>query len=126
MSILLAAIFGRFMRKKTAKVKQDPKPARFAHLIGNLASLIHPLFIIGFLAIQMKVVSGNLDFLFYTVLTLPIILGLLALIISIFAVLAWKNRYWSLGGRIHYTLLAAAAMANSWFLYYWNLIGYKV
>jgi CubicO group peptidase (beta-lactamase class C family) len=125
-SILLAAIFGRFMRKKTDKVKQDPKPARFARLIGSLASLIHPLFIIGFLAIQMKVVSGNLDFLFYTVLTLPIILGFLALIITIFAVLAWKNRYWSLGGRIHYTLLAAAALANSWFLYYWNLIGYRV
>jgi CubicO group peptidase (beta-lactamase class C family) len=126
MSILLAAIFGRFMRKKTAKVKQDPKPARFARLTGNLASLIHPLFVIGFLAIQMKVVSGNLDFLFYTVLTLPIILGFLALTITIFAVLAWKNLYWGLGGRIHYTLLAAAALANSWFLYYWNLIGYRV
>jgi CubicO group peptidase (beta-lactamase class C family) len=125
-SILLAAIFGRFRRKKTENIKQDPRQAHFARLAGNLVSLIHPLFIIGFLAIQIKVVSGNFDFLFYAVLTLPIILAALTLIITIFAVLAWKNSYWGLGGRIHYALLAAAALANSWFLYYWNLIGYKI
>ncbi len=125
-SILLAAMLGSFTRMKTGKVNQNPGPARFARLTGNLASLIHPLFIIGFLAIQVKVVSGNLDFLFYTVLTLPMILVALALIITIFAVFAWKNSYWGLGGRIHYTLLAVAVIANSWFLYYWNLIGYKI
>jgi hypothetical protein len=125
-SNLVAVMLGSFTRMKTGKVNQDPGLARFARLTGNLASLIHPLFLIGFLAIQIKVVSGNLDFLFYTVLTLPIILAALALSITIFAVLAWKNSYWGLGGRIHYTLLAAAALANSWFLYYWNLIGYKI
>lgn len=83
------------------------KVVNFIFVLVSLSSLIHPLLIIGFLAIQMKVVSGNLDSLFYTVL-------------------AWKNRYWSLGGRIHYTMLAVAALANSWFLYYWNLIGYKI
>ncbi|MBW6464521.1 MAG: serine hydrolase [Firmicutes bacterium] len=125
-SNLLAAIVGRFMRKKAENVKQDPGQARFARLTGNLVSLIHPLFIIGFLAIQMKVVSGSFDLLFYAVLTLPIILAVLSLIITIFAILAWKKSYWGLGGRIHYTLLVIAALANSWFLYYWNLIGYKV
>jgi CubicO group peptidase (beta-lactamase class C family) len=125
-SILTSAIFGRFMRKKAENVTQDPGPARFARLAGNLVSLIHPLFIIGFLAIQMKVVSGSFDLLFYSVLTLPIVLAVLSITISIYAVLAWKNSYWGLGGRIHYTLLAAAALANSWFLYYWNLIGNKV
>jgi len=52
--------------------------------------------------------------------------AVLSITISIYAVLAWKNSYWGLGGRIHYTLLAVAALANCWFLYYWNLIGYKV
>ena len=125
-SILLASIVGRYMRKKAENVKQDPRPARFARLTGNLASLLHPLFIVGFLAIQMKVVSGSFDLLFYSVLTLPIILAVLALIITTYAIIAWKKSYWGLGGRIHYTLLAAAALANSWFLYYWNLIGYRV
>ncbi len=113
------------MRKKAENVKQDPGPARFARLTGNLASLLHPLFIIGFLAIQMKVVSGDFDLLFYSVLTLPYFLVGLSLIITISAIIAWKKSYWGLGGRIHYTLLAVAALANSWFLYYWNLIGYR-
>ncbi len=125
-SILLTAIIGRFLRKKADSVKQDSGPTRFARLTGNLVSLIHPLFIIGFLAIQMKVVSGNFDLLFYSVLTLPIILLGLSLTITICAINAWKKGYWGLGGRIHYTLLAVSALANSWFLYYWNLIGYRV
>ncbi len=125
LSILLTAIFGRFLRKKAEYVKQDPGPARFARLTGNLVSLIHPLFIVGFMAIQMKMVSGDFDLLFYSVLTLPLILVMLTLMITTFAVSAWKKSYWGLGGRIQYTLLAAAALANSWFLYYWNLIGYR-
>ena len=126
LSILIAAIVGWFMRRKGKNVKQDSKPAGFARLSGNLASLIHPLFIVGFLAIQMRVISGNLGFLFYAVMILPIILAVLSLIITVFAIIAWKKSYWGLGGRIHFSLLAAAALANSWFLYYWNLIGYRI
>jgi len=125
-SILIAALSGRFKRRKAEYVEQDPGPARTARLTGNLTSLVHPLFIIGFLAIQLKVVSGSFDLLFYAVLAMPIILVVLSLIITIYAIIAWKRSYWSLGGRIHYTLLAAATLANSWFLYYWNLIGFRV
>jgi hypothetical protein len=124
-SILLAAIFGRVLRRKAENVEQDTGPARLARLTGNLTSLLHPIFIFGFLAIQLKVVSGSFDLLFYAVLTLPYILVGLSLTITACAIIAWNKGYWSLGGRIHYTLLAAAALANSWFLYYWNLIGYR-
>ena len=124
-SILVAAIVGSFKRKTAKSIEQDPGPARFARFTGILVSLVHPLFLIGFLAIQMKVISGNFDLLFYTVLTLPIILVALALTITIYAIIAWQKNYWGLGGRIHYTLLAAAALVNSWVLYYWNLIGYR-
>jgi len=125
-SILIAALIGKFKRRKTKNVEQDSGPARTARLLGNLVSLVHPLFIIGFMAIQMKVVSGNFDLLFYTVLTLPIILTVLSLMITIYAAIAWRKSFWGLGGRVHYSLLAAAALANSWFLYYWNLICYRI
>ena len=125
-SILIAALIGRFKRRKAEKVEQDSGPARTARLLGNLTCLVHPLFILGFLAIQMQVVSGNFDLLFYTVLTLPVILTVLSLMITIYAAIAWRKSFWGLGGRIHYTLLAAAALANSWFLFYWNLVGYRI
>ena len=47
---------------------------------------------------------------------------LIALAILIFAVLAWLRRYWSLGGRIFYSLLALMALLLSWALVYWNLL----
>ena len=38
-------------------------------------------------------------------------------------VLAWKDGYWSLAGRVHYTLVVAAAAGFIWLLYRWSLLG---
>jgi hypothetical protein len=45
--------------------------------------------------------------------------------LAVFTGLAWKERYWSLAGRVHYTLVALAALALVWFLNYWNLLGFR-
>jgi len=47
-------------------------------------------------------------------------LGGLAL--AVLAVLAWVRRYWGLGGRIFYSLLALLAALLTWALIYWNLL----
>jgi hypothetical protein len=36
--------------------------------------------------------------------------------------IAWKNRYWRLTGRLHYTLVALAGIGFTSFLYNWNLL----
>ena len=41
----------------------------------------------------------------------------------VFTVLAWKNQYWQIAGRVYYTLVTLAAVAFVWFLNYWNLLG---
>jgi hypothetical protein len=51
----------------------------------------------------------------------PYILAVLVVGMLVFAVLAWVKKYWTLTGRIFYTLLALAAVAHVWFLNYWNL-----
>jgi hypothetical protein len=45
--------------------------------------------------------------------------------LPIFAVLAWKDGYWSRLGRMHYTLLTAVVLAFTWWLSYWNLLGFQ-
>jgi len=55
-------------------------------------------------------------------MVIPYILVVLAAGMLVFAVLAWVKRYWTLTGRIFYTLLALAATAHVWFLNYWNLV----
>ena len=41
-----------------------------------------------------------------------------------FSVRAWRRKYWSLAGRIHYSLVAVAGLALLGWLYYWNLLGF--
>jgi hypothetical protein len=40
----------------------------------------------------------------------------------VFAVLVWKNKYWTVVGRVHYSLVVLAALAFTWFLSYWGLL----
>ncbi len=39
--------------------------------------------------------------------------------------LAWKDGYWSLTGRVHFTLVVAATAGFIWLLYSWGLLGLK-
>jgi hypothetical protein len=43
----------------------------------------------------------------------------------IYSVLAWKNSYWGIAARVHYTMVTVAAVAFVWFLNYWNLLGWR-
>jgi hypothetical protein len=56
-------------------------------------------------------------------------LGVLSAVLTVgalvYAVLAWKDGYWSVAFRAYYTLVAVAAVAFVWFLNYWNLLGWR-
>jgi hypothetical protein len=59
---------------------------------------------------------------FYIMMVLPYILGGLALLMLIFALLAWTLRYWGWASRLHYSLLALSGLAVVWAMWYWNLL----
>jgi hypothetical protein len=50
--------------------------------------------------------------------------AVLAVLTVLGCVSAWKNRYWRLSGRVHYTLVALAGLGFVAFLYYWNLLSF--
>jgi CubicO group peptidase (beta-lactamase class C family) len=50
-------------------------------------------------------------------LVVPTVLALVG-----FAALAWRDRDWGLGTRLHYTLLALAGLVVLWELSYWNFL----
>ena len=60
------------------------------------------------------------------VLTMPIIAALFTIGALGFTALAWHRRYWSLPGRIHYTIVTIALLSFLWSLNYWNLLGYHI
>ena len=57
-------------------------------------------------------------------LWIPIATTLLGAAVAWFAARAWQKRSWSLWGRLHYSLVAAAALSFIWFFAYWNLLGF--
>ena len=45
--------------------------------------------------------------------------------VVISTILAWWGHFWSAGRRVHYILVALAALAFAWELVYWNLLGFR-
>jgi CubicO group peptidase (beta-lactamase class C family) len=50
------------------------------------------------------------------------IVALLVAAMFFWTLVAWKNHYWRLTGRLHYTAVLLAGIAFVWFLYHWNLL----
>jgi hypothetical protein len=53
---------------------------------------------------------------------LPLVIAIVTVLALIFAVLSWRRRFWGIPGRIHYSLVAGAALLLIWILYYWNAL----
>ena len=51
------------------------------------------------------------------------IAAVLVAVMLVCAIFGWRNRYWRVSGRLHYTLVALAGVGLVWFLYHWNLLG---
>ncbi|WP_248565536.1 hypothetical protein [Paenibacillus sp. L3-i20] len=58
-------------------------------------------------------------------LVMPIILITLTVAMIISSFFIWKNSYWTLLKRVHYTLVALSALITCLFYYHWNLIGWQ-
>ena len=53
---------------------------------------------------------------------LAIPVAILAVGAVIFTVLAWRRAFWSLGWRIHYSLVTLVAVSVVWWYFNWNII----
>jgi len=60
-----------------------------------------------------QVIPGELT----AVLTLPVIAAILTLATVAFAILAWKEKYWTFPHRVHYTIIAIALIAMLWWVH---------
>jgi len=57
-----------------------------------------------------------------SLMQLPKVLAVLAMVMVIFCVLAWIYKYWSKKARIYYHLLTVVALAVVWSMIYWNML----
>ncbi len=107
----------------------DPRLASLARWLASAVAILDLLFVAGFAAVLMQGLSGASPYpppWFIALLVLPIVTAVLSIVLLVLAILAWKNRYWSLVGRLHYSLVTLAGLVFVWLANYWNLLGFKL
>jgi hypothetical protein len=123
LTVPLVAGFGLFRHRN--EVKDERRLPRVAR---TLTFILSAIFILVLVPINIYTsIDYKSPFPLYMVATLALILVASILVIGalIFTILAWARRYWSLAGRIHYTLVTAALLGTVWLMYYWRLLGFR-
>lgn len=113
-------------------LRHEPRPVlgRLARLIGGLFALAYLAFFVVLLAAMLDInpAYGVPNLLFETpsgfeiFMGLPLVLGVLAVLMAIFAVILWAKSFWTLRARLSYTFLTLLAFAILWSLAYWNFL----
>jgi dienelactone hydrolase len=132
--VFVSAALGLTIRAVLSKVRPDRTlPAlavRRASLLALVASALNVMVLAGVYAFIGVLSSSTEDVRIPALFNALPLLSLLATLLTIgmggFAVLAWKDTYWSLIGRVYYTLLALVALLFVGFLNYWDLIGLQL
>ncbi|MGH7492359.1 MAG: serine hydrolase domain-containing protein [bacterium] len=119
-------LFARW-RKRSLSTTRNPGLARAA---WRTALLVSVLVILGPASgIMMAVFTKehqlyNLSPILYTVLSFLMLASVSGLALPVFAIIVWKHRYWSLGERLLFSLMALTALGMIPFLSYWNSLGF--
>ncbi len=86
-----------------------PRVSASAGLTGILILVFLAGVIMASPGIALKL-AGDMPFLLIALLCIPLLTSGLTVGLLVFTVLAWKKRYWSLMGRLHYSLIALFAL----------------
>ena len=125
LSVIIAAVVSFFVNSRRTDRLPQPRLVRVARWVLGGSALLGFAFVALFLIAipnDASVLTGKAPLLsILGCISTP--LAVLAVGAVFFTVLAWKNQYWRLAGRVHYTLGTLAAVGFVWFLSYWNLLG---
>jgi hypothetical protein len=124
---MIPVVLIRFIRKRRASGYRKPAPrgARMAYWIIVGICVLNLLFAIGTVLWFNPVPVFGVSMIYKIVLGVGVLAAALTVGALIYSVLAWKNSYWGIFARVHYTLVTVAAVAFVWFLNYWNLLGWR-
>jgi CubicO group peptidase (beta-lactamase class C family) len=111
----------RFARSGPGEATREEGRARLCAACVGLLALAFPVACI--LSFRTIVVYQS-HHLFAAALSIPLLVAALLPALLYFSVLAWSRRFWSVAGRVHYSLFTAASMGYLAVLQYWNLLGF--
>jgi CubicO group peptidase (beta-lactamase class C family) len=113
-------------RRRGGDRKSASRGARVAYWIIVGICVLNVLFVVGMVpGFNPPTELHGPQFIVKVVLGLGVLSAVLTVGALIYSALAWKNSYWGIATRAHYTLVTVAAVAFVWFLNYWNLLGWR-
>ena len=120
---VIAAIVTPFipLRKREADGR-SPWPGRLARWTALLLCVLAIALIAFVIMVFMDVVDLASSTSEVVLAVLPWAVAVLTPIVVLLAGFAWWKRWWGLAGRLHYTVIALAALGLLWFEIYWSLL----
>ena len=115
------------LQREGKRLSGDPRFLLF-HVLAGIVSGLDILFVAGLaflLASNPEAPEFSVPPMLIALLTLAMISSVLTLGLVLSLVLVWWRHFWNRGQRIHYTLVALAALAFVGELAYWNLLGFR-
>ena len=129
LSVILAAPAGLLLRRiKKGKPETQPfsRVSRWlAFVVAALDLLALGVFLVLFTGSGWDTIAYGQMSTINIMLVAWLLAAVLTIVLAAMTVLAWRKGFWGLTARVHYTLVALAALAFVWFLNYWNLLGFR-
>jgi pimeloyl-ACP methyl ester carboxylesterase len=127
--LLLPGNLFRLLRRRS----NQNRAAWFARGLAAVTAVLNLTFLVGLVVMMRETMSTNWLILAFglpakgaPLFLIPLLSAVLTAGLLAFAVLAWRNGYWSTVGRVHYSLLTLAALAFVWFLRCWDLLSFRL
>jgi hypothetical protein len=126
-SVIVAVPIGWLTRRWRGRQTAAPRVGRYARLVLVAVAILNLAFLIAFYLelADPALVFGDFARL-RPLLMLPLVSAPLSLGALGGVVVAWRRRYWSLPGRLHYSLGVLAALGFLVILNHWNLLGFHL
>ena len=129
-SFLIAALISAIRnRRRGGDTKPQTAPVRLARWLAVGVSALLVLFTAGLFiymgGLQWYTIMFGVPLILKVLLVLPVLAALLTVGVLVFTVLAWKDGYWGIAVRVHYTLVTVAALTFLWSLNFLNLLGWQ-
>ena len=134
LTICIWPVSALYRRIYGISTSEDRLVGTYARLIAGAAAILYLFFVLFLLPavtndvslIENYMLEPMIPLVMQLVMTIPVFAIVLTAIASIFMILIWKEKYWTIWHRVHYTLIVFGLFMLTWWVNFWNLFIFRL